>query len=135
EYLTEYQHHVHCPVKVNWQFQPEEMELSPLQEVQLLRIVQEALTNVRKHAEATEIVLDFVTRGGDLEIQVKDNGKGFNPLAITRGEWPHLGLQTMQERAAAIGGVFEIDSAPGKGTTVRVRVPRAVHHRTAGGRR
>ena len=90
---------------------------------EVLRIVQEALTNVRKHAEANRVEVAFGARNGTLEILVKDDGKGFNPLAIKRGEWPHLGLQTMQERAEAIGGTFEIDSSPGKGTTVRVTLP------------
>ena len=99
-----------------------DLDLSPLQEVQILRIVQEALTNVRKHARATEIWVRFTQRGGNLVIEVKDNGRGFNPLAIKSGEWPHLGLQTMQERAEAIVGTFEINSAPGNGTTVGVGV-------------
>jgi len=46
-----------------------------------------------------------------------------NPLAVKRGEWPHLGLQTMQERAEAAGGTFEVESTPGKGTKVRICIP------------
>ena len=63
---------------------------------------------------------------------ITDNGRGFNPLAIKRGEWPHLRLQTMQERAEAIRGSFEIESAPQKGTTVRVRVPKAARAKATG---
>lgn len=133
EYISEYEHQLGRLVKVHSHIPPEELGLSPLQEVQVLRIVQEALTNVRKHAESTEVVVNFSEDNGELKIEVKDNGKGFNPLAIKRGEWPHLGLQTMQERAEAIGGHFEVQSAPGRGTTVRVRVPRAKESRLTGG--
>ncbi len=123
EYVSEYRQQLRRPVEMRWEVSPEELDLSPLQEVQVLRIIQEALTNVRKHAEANSVQVTFGARDGALEIRVTDDGKGFNPLAIKRGEWPHLGLQTMQERAEAIGGTFEIDSSPGKGTTVRVTLP------------
>lgn len=133
EYVSEYQIQLGRPVEVRWELHPGDMDLSPLQEVQIVRIVQEALTNVRKHADASHVVVSFMARDTDLEIEVRDDGKGFNPLAVRRGEWPHLGLQTMQERAEAIGGGFDIDSAPGRGTLVRVRVPRAVQRRVGGG--
>ena len=124
EYIEEYQQQLGPSAEVHHDI-ADDLDLSPLQEVQILRIVQEALTNVRKHARATEIWVRFTQTGGELVIEVKDNGQGFNPLAVKRGEWPHLGLQTMQERAEAIGGKFEIDSAPGKGTKVRATVPHA----------
>ena len=133
EYVSEYRLQLGKPVEVRWELHPDDMDLTLLQEVQIIRIVQEALTNVRKHADAGRVVVSFIARGTDLEIEVKDDGKGFNPLAIRRGEWPHLGLQTMQERAEAIGGGFDIDSAPGRGTLVRVLVPRAVQPRVGGG--
>jgi signal transduction histidine kinase len=132
DYISEYELILHRPVKVQWQLGQHDLALTSLQEVQILRIVQEALNNVRKHAEATEVLIRFMDRDGTLEVQIRDNGKGFNPLAIKRGQWPHLGLQTMQERAEAIGGMFELDSSPGKGTVVRVRVPRAVGPRAPG---
>ena len=133
EYISEYEHQLGRLVKVHSNIPSEDLGLSPLQEVQILRIVQESLTNVRKHAESTEVFVNFSEDNGELKIEVKDNGKGFNPLAIKRGEWPHLGLQTMQERAEAIGGHFEVQSAPGKGTTVRVSVPRAKESSLTGG--
>ena len=125
EYISEYELQFRISVRLDWQLRRDDMVLSQLQEVQILRIVQEALTNVRKHAEAAEATVSFSERDGELQIEVSDEGKGFNPLAIKRGEWPHLGLQTMQERAEAIGGAFEIQSAPGKGATVRVHLPKA----------
>jgi signal transduction histidine kinase len=124
EYLEEYQHQIGRDTAVSWQI-PEDLVLSPLQEVQILRIIQEALTNVRKHAEATEISIKLSQSESAPIIMVEDDGLGFNPVALKRGAWPHLGLQTMQERAEAIGSVFELDSFPGRGTRVRLSVPRA----------
>jgi len=130
-YIEEYQHQLGPSTRVDWHI-PDDLNLTPLQEVQFLRIVQEALTNARKHASAghVSVTLSQGTRG--LEIEVWDDGSGFNPLAIKRGEWPNLGLQTMQERAEAIGGVFEIESTPGSGTKVRVTVPHPPSIRTDG---
>ncbi len=124
EYLEEYQHQIGRDTHVSWQV-PESLDLSPLQEVQILRIIQEALTNVRKHAEATEISVNLSQSETGLTIMVEDNGNGFNPVALKRGAWPQLGLQTMQERAEAIGSIFEMESFPGRGTRVRLSVPRA----------
>lgn len=133
EFLAEYRHQVHARVEVAWTVRPDEMSLTTLQEVQILRIIQEALSNVRKHAEATAVRLAIQRHGDALEVVIEDNGKGFNPLAIERGEWPHLGLQSMQERADAVGGGFSLDSTPGRGTKVTVTVPHAVVARSAGG--
>ena len=132
EYVQEYQLQTKVPVQVELAVDSGELGLGPLQEVQVLRIVQEALTNIRKHAGATEISVGLFPREDRLEIEIRDNGTGFNPLAIKRGEFPHLGLQTMQERAEAIGGEFAVDSAPGRGTTVRVWIPGVVYPRTGG---
>ncbi|MCH8205795.1 MAG: GAF domain-containing sensor histidine kinase, partial [Chloroflexi bacterium] len=122
EYIEEYQQRFDGTVSMTWGVGSSGFALTPLQEVQLIRIVQEALTNVRKHAEADNIWVSFTHTGDDLHIEVKDDGRGFNPLAVKRGEWPHLGLQTMQERAAAVGGDFEIESEAGRGTTVHARL-------------
>ena len=128
-YITEYQHQLGPSTRVDLRI-PDNLNLTPLQEVQILRIVQEALTNARKHASAEHISVTFSQGTRGLEIEVWDDGSGFNPLAIKRGEWPHLGLQTMQERAEAIGGAFEIESTPGNGTRVRVTVPHPSSVRT-----
>ena len=122
EFISEFQHQLGPSTKVRLEI-PEVLSLTPLQEVQVLRIVQEALTNARKHSRSETISVILAQRYEGLEIEVRDDGRGFNPLAVKRGEWPHLGLQTMQERAEAVGGTFEIDSAPGKGTNVRVSIP------------
>ena len=122
EFISEFQYRLGSSTKVKQKI-PDTINLNPLQEVQILRIVQEALINTRKHAQATIVSVIISQRNEELQVEVSDDGRGFNPLAIKREEWPHLGLQTMQERAEAVGGTFEVESAPGKGTKVRVSIP------------
>jgi signal transduction histidine kinase len=90
---------------------------------QALRIVQEALSNVRRHASAQRVALSLCERDGVLEIVVRDDGKGFDPAAA--GHSGRFGLKTMRERAQSLGGTFEVRSAPGEGTTVTARIPLA----------
>lgn len=97
--------------------------LAPTTEIQLMWIVQEALNNVRNHAEANSAIVRFSTEDAELVISIEDDGHGFRPEKRARTGWPHFGLQTMRERAEAIGGRFEIESEPQQGTRVRVRVP------------
>ena len=93
-------------------------QFNPSVEVQLLRIVQESLANARKHAQASRVRVVFSFEGEECRIVVEDDGRGFDPTRVTRGPWPHLGLQSMQERAAAIGARIDVISAPGQGTRV-----------------
>jgi signal transduction histidine kinase len=88
----------------------------------LFRILQEAVLNVRRHARAKQLWIELRrdARAGLLELRVRDDGCGFDGSAPTRG---HYGLLTMRERAEACGGAFEIESAPGSGTRVRVSLP------------
>ena len=95
--------------------------LPPNVKVQLTRIVQEALTNVRKHAEACTVSISVYECGSDAIIEVKDNGRGFAPedvLSISQ-----YGLRSMQERAETIDADFQIISAPGTGATIRLQIP------------
>ena len=94
-------------------------------ETHLYRIMQEALNNITKHAEATEVNVLLKADGDDISFIVEDNGKGFDtsslpdPNRSTSG----LGLLGMRERALLIGGDVEIESSPGSGTTIFVRIP------------
>jgi two-component system nitrate/nitrite sensor histidine kinase NarX len=98
--------------------------LPPSVEIQLVRIVQEALSNVRKHARAASTTVSLEIRDHHrLAIEVVDDGRGFDLDEPVRTGWPHFGLQTMRERAQAIGGTFELWSRPGSGTRVAVQVP------------
>jgi nitrate/nitrite-specific signal transduction histidine kinase len=94
-------------------------------ELQLLRIVQEALANVRKHAQATHAEVLIVSEPARVETTVADNGRGFDPTAGVRSEdrMPHFGLSTMRERAESVGGSLEVVSGPGEGTRVVVSLP------------
>lgn len=87
-------------------------------QLQVLHVVQEALSNVRKHARATEVQLD-VFRDPHWVFRVRDNGRGFVPAAGLPDE-THVGLQIMRERAERVGARVEVESTPGQGTEVRV---------------
>lgn len=98
-------------------------DLSPSSEIQLTRIIQEALTNVRKHSKATHAVVTFERCANELCLTITDNGRGFDLTHLPPREWPRFGLQTMKERAQAVGGGFEIQTELGKGCIILVRVP------------
>jgi PAS domain S-box-containing protein len=87
----------------------------------LYRIAQEALNNVAKHAQASQIQIQLCSEGGGIVLEVEDNGVGFDPQCESPG---HLGLHSMRERAARLEGHLEIDSSPGHGTRLRVWIPR-----------
>jgi len=93
--------------------------LSPGTEQEILRIAQEAIQNVKKHAGAAHLFVQLEYRPEAIALDVRDDGRGFVPsTASTTG---HYGLTGMRERAAAIGGTIEVTSEPGAGTTVRMR--------------
>ncbi len=94
--------------------------LTPETEVTLYRIIQEALTNVRKHARAKCVRVRFEANDQQVLVAVEDDGCGFD-VAQPRRE--HFGLQTMRERAESVGGTFEVNSERGRGTRIRVRLP------------
>jgi signal transduction histidine kinase len=98
------------------------LPLSPLAEAQLVRIVQEALANVRKHAKAEKVKIRLAPRNGVLNVRINDDGVGFR-IKPRRG---HFGLQTMRERAEVVGGGLTISSTPGKGTQVELWLPMTV---------
>jgi two-component system, chemotaxis family, sensor kinase Cph1 len=98
------------------------IQLQPETEINLYRIAQEALNNIAKHAEASHVDVLLERRGTDAVLVVEDNGKGFNPNEKNNLK-DGLGLISMRERASLVGGTLEIESAPGQGTTIFVRVP------------
>jgi len=94
-------------------------------ELPLFRIAQEALTNVAKHAQASQVTIIEEEEGGLVRLVIADNGVGFHLPDLDRFEdRPHWGLMTMRERAAAVGGQCRIESRPGEGTRVVVEAPR-----------
>jgi signal transduction histidine kinase len=90
----------------------------------LYRLAQEALTNVARHAKADRVRIRIQCQADAVQMSIKDNGKAFNVKQVMdSGKVRHLGLLGMKERVEMLGGTFEIRSAPGKGTDVRVAVP------------
>ncbi len=87
---------------------------------ELYRIAQEALHNTVKHAHASKVDLRLCQTSEAVILEVRDNGRGFDATASFPG---HLGLHSMQERVKGLGGVLQIESAPGQGTCVRAQVP------------
>ncbi len=98
-------------------------QLSPVAELQLLRIVQEALTNVRRHALATVIQVKLENTGEAVEMIVKDNGQGFTLSDLEKSPPGYHGLNIIRERAEGLGGSLNISTTPGEGTEVRVSLP------------
>lgn len=86
------------------------------------RIGQEALHNIVKHAHASNATVRLAIAEGGLSIEISDDGIGFD---ATHGFPGHMGLVSMKERAASIGGVLTIESSPGQGASVRLRLPSA----------
>ena len=99
--------------------------IDPATEHHLLRIAQEALGNAVKHAEATRIEVVLSYAKDHIVLAIRDDGRGFDPSTVVPRAGCHLGLPSFRDRAAKIGGTVEVDSAPGRGTTVRVVVPRS----------
>ena len=103
---------------------PEAARLAGESESHLYRIVQEALNNVSKHAAATHVSVLLEHQDREVRVIIEDDGRGFDAEQAAAGLTHRgLGLTSMQERAALIGGHVEFESAPGRGTTVFARVP------------
>lgn len=94
--------------------------LDPLLEGTIYRIVQEALSNVARHSQASQATVSLTQRGERLELRVVDNGRGFIPGQVRERRF---GLEGIRERARMLHGSISIDSAPGQGTTLRVELP------------
>ena len=91
---------------------------------QVIYIIQEVLTNIRKHAQAELVEIRLELVGDKFQVEIQDNGIGFDPSKAGEDQdWRHFGMLIMQERAAAAGGMVEVDSQPGQGTRVRLSVP------------
>lgn len=117
------EHQTQSGLHINFKNRLEE-KISRNIEMILYRIVQEGLTNVVRHADATNVVIELEPRENIIYLKIEDDGRGFTPsqAAPTKGD-RHLGLISMSERAELIGGKLEIYSAMGAGTTIEVRVP------------
>jgi signal transduction histidine kinase len=101
----------------------EDIAVDPERATAIFRILQETLTNVARHADASQVEVRLAKEDGDLTLEVHDNGKGIPEDKLSNGE--SLGILGMRERALLLGGEIIISGAPGQGTIVRVRIPEA----------
>jgi signal transduction histidine kinase len=112
-------------IAVTVQGEEPDPRLSALTETALFRIAQEALTNVSRHAQATQVEVKLTIDKATVCLVVADNGVGFEAKRpAKRDEGQHWGLLNMAERAQAVGGLCRVESAPGEGTRVIVEVKR-----------
>ena len=122
EFLDDYQAHSGLAVGLTIDDQAS-LHFSPEVSVQLVRIVQEALTNVRKHAGASRACIAVEPDGEWTRISVEDDGEGFDPARATTPGSRQFGLSIMRGRAESVGATLEIDARPGRGSRVIVRAP------------
>jgi signal transduction histidine kinase len=124
EYTQQYSRLSNIPVDLKVDSGAEGLRFDPETELQLLRIVQEALTNIRKHASADEAWIALQLDDENITLTVGDDGLGFDPSNDHINKLTRFGLKTMQERAETIGAQFSVDSEPGAGTRVEVVLKR-----------
>ncbi len=122
EYLGDYR--LHYGIDAHLELDCESLPEMPVNvRLQLTRIIQEALTNVRKHAEVREAVVCVGIDGDWVRVCIEDKGVGFDPSRTGGADRQRYGLQTMAERAESIGGSVVYDARPNEGTRIIVRVP------------
>ncbi|MFC1982259.1 GAF domain-containing sensor histidine kinase [Chloroflexota bacterium] len=97
--------------------------LSPQVELQVIRIVQEALSNVRKHSQAKHAMINVAAQEDKVTIAVQDDGKGFDVDGVGSGDWTKFGLRNMKERADNIHSSLSVESRPDNGTKVTLSIP------------
>lgn len=109
------------PCRLDVSLMPEDFEIDADRRTALFRVFQESLTNVARHARATQVAVTLLQDGDQLMLTIQDNGQGIDPEKLKSGR--SLGLMGMQERVREVGGEMEIITAPGKGATICVHVP------------
>lgn len=112
-----------CALPVTFDAQDVDVNFTPAVEVQLIRVVQEALSNVRKHARAQRAWVRLTRHADLVRIEIGDDGQGFDPTHPGRGLGPRFGIKSMRERVESIRGTLTVHSTPGQGTLVTVQVP------------
>ena len=111
-------------ISVRCEFEKLEPRLPPVAETAVFRVCQEAMTNIARHAQAETVLVQARVEGGALVVEIEDDGRGFDPAEVARRPGrPHFGLLGIRERVELLGGRLTIDSAPGRGTRLRVEVP------------
>jgi signal transduction histidine kinase len=120
EYIKEFE--LQTGIEARIEYDPnEKVNLKPICEVQLVRIMQEALTNIRLHAEANQVRVKFQQQQDALCVEIEDDGVGFIETELKK----HFGLKSMRERTESVNGKLQIDSKPGRGTRISLCLPTA----------
>jgi signal transduction histidine kinase len=122
-YLNDFQAHYGIHTELVLEDGLKEDNFKPDAEVQLLRVIQEALTNARKHSGAQTVRVTIKQGDHRGYITVADDGSGFDPAQLNREAGTHFGLSFMRERMMQVGGRVDIDSQPGTGTVVKLEAP------------
>jgi len=112
-----------CRTKATLTIDNHGLPLQPEQQLQVLFILQEALSNVRKHAMAEHVAISL-THGRDFRLVVQDDGEGFDPAESDESDAAHVGLHIMRERATRLGAHLSIDTSPGAGVRIELSLPR-----------
>ncbi len=122
DYVDQFEERHQIPIRL--QTDDAADRLSPLAAFQVFRLIQEALTNIRKHAGAREATVTLTAEEPDqLRVVIADDGQGFSPGSPRNGTARPLGLTSMRERVEILGGAFDVDSRPGAGTRVTAIIP------------
>jgi signal transduction histidine kinase len=119
EYIDEL--NTHATPRIGYQLSPVSADCSPARAVVLFRILQEALANALKHAEAQAVSVSLQRVDEEWGLTVRDTGKGYNPASVTTPVG--FGFIIMRERLRAVGGRLTVESRPGRGTTLTASVP------------
>ncbi len=110
-------------VRCDFTCNDEELELAPVMATTLFRALQEALTNVMRHAKATRVEVQLFADADSVTLEIRDDGAGLATQA--QGSPDSFGLRGMKERVGHLGGWVDVNGAPGSGTTVMISIPRA----------
>lgn len=128
QFITEFERRTGS--KVHTDMASETSHLDPLREITLYRIVQEAFTNIEKHAQARNVFFQMIRRdNGTIALSISDDGRGFDVKKLAWNIDAHLGLRNILERGELIGGTVLIESHPGKGTEINIELPSSTAER------
>ena len=123
KYLDHYQTSFGIDTELHLPEKLDKVDLHPEVGVQVMRVIQEAMTNANRHGNAHRVKVEFAHGVDRVKINISDDGSGFDPADLNLETGKHFGLMFMRERMAQIGGSVTIESQPGSGTTVLLEVP------------